>query len=67
MDQVFGPYGKEICALISKDPVQGIAGYGGSVHEALRDLAEELIRNGIWIEVTDARHPFTKGEPPADS
>jgi hypothetical protein len=59
--------GKEICALIGKDPVHWIAGYGGSVHEALRDLAEELVRNGIWIEVTDTRHPFTNDEPPAEA
>jgi hypothetical protein len=50
--------GKEICAMIGPDPVQGIAGFGDSVHEALRMLAEELVRNGVWIEVTDDRHPF---------
>src|ERR1700730_12878540 len=32
--------GEEICAMIGPDPVQGIAGYGASVHEALRDLAD---------------------------
>ncbi len=57
---------KEVCALIGQGPVQGIAGYGGPVHEALANLAEELIRNSIWIEVTDPRHPFTNGEPPAE-
>jgi hypothetical protein len=50
--------GKEICAMIGPDPVEGIAGYGDSVHEALRNLADELVGNGIWIEVTDRRHPF---------
>ena len=29
---------KEICAMIGKDPVEGIAGFGASVPEALHDL-----------------------------
>ena len=33
--------------------VEGVSGFGGSVHEALRDLADNLVREGIWIEVTD--------------
>ena len=49
--------GKEICAMIGPDPVQGIAAYGASVHEALRDLADMLIQSGVWIEVTDPNHP----------
>ena len=56
--------GKEICAMIGHDPVQGIAGYGKSVHEALRNLADELVKHGIWIEVTDPNHPFNWTEPP---
>jgi hypothetical protein len=32
--------GKEICAMIGKDPVEGIAGFGASVHEALHQLAD---------------------------
>jgi len=50
--------GKEICAMIGPDPVQGIAGYGPSVHDALRDLADQLVRFGVWIEVTDPSHPW---------
>jgi hypothetical protein len=56
--------GKEICAMIGPDPVQGIAGYGASVHEALRDLADELVQCGVWVEVTDPNHPFNWGDPP---
>jgi hypothetical protein len=56
--------GKEICAMIGHDPVQGIAGYGNSVHGALRNLADELVKHGIWIEVTDPNHPFNWTEPP---
>jgi hypothetical protein len=54
--------GKEICAMIGLDPVQGVAGYGPSVHEALRDLADQLVTFGVWIEVTDRNHPFQLGE-----
>jgi hypothetical protein len=50
--------GKEICAMIGPDPVAGICGYGASVHEALRDLADSLVRCGVWIEVTDPNHPW---------
>jgi hypothetical protein len=50
--------GKEICAMIGENPIEGIAGYGASVQEALRMLADELVRFGIWIEVTDRNHPF---------
>jgi hypothetical protein len=50
--------GREICAMIGPDPVQGISGYGGSVHEALRDLADNLGKFGVWIEVTDPDHPW---------
>jgi ribosomal protein L37AE/L43A len=56
--------GKEICAMIGMDPVQGIAGYGASVHEALRDLADQLVKCGVWIEVTDPDHPFDWSGPP---
>jgi hypothetical protein len=55
--------GKEICAMIGPDPVQGVAGYGLSVHDALRDLADQLLRCGVWIEVTDPNHPFNSTEP----
>lgn len=56
--------GREICAMIGPDPVAGIAGYGPSVHEALRDLADQLVRFGIWVEVTDERHPWSPPTPP---
>jgi hypothetical protein len=50
--------GKEICAMIGPDPVQGVSGYGASVHEALRDLADNLVKFGVWIEVSDPNHPW---------
>ncbi|MGO9257100.1 MAG: hypothetical protein ACLQU1_12465 [Bryobacteraceae bacterium] len=56
--------GKEICAMTGPDPVQGIAGYGSSVHEALRDLADQLVTCGVRIEVTDINHPFNWSESP---
>ncbi len=52
----------EICAMVGKDPVQGVAGYGRSAPEALRDLAGELIRCGVWIEV-----PIERSRPPGAS
>lgn len=51
--------GDQIGALIGKDPVQGIAGFGPFVQEALRDLADQLVKNCIWIEVADPDNPLT--------
>src|SRR5690349_10389584 len=56
--------GNEICAMIGEDPVQGVAGFGPSVSEALRDLANQLTECGVSIEVTDPDHPFNWTEPP---
>jgi hypothetical protein len=50
--------GKEICAMIGPDPVNGVAGYGHSAHEALRELADMIVNKGVWVEVTDVRHPW---------
>jgi hypothetical protein len=50
--------GKEICAMIGPDPVQGISGYGASVHDALQDLADNLVKSGVWIQVSDPNHPW---------
>lgn len=51
----------EICALIGQDPVSGIAGFGPSVHEALRDLADALVREGVWVEVPEEIEPGEAG------
>jgi hypothetical protein len=45
--------GNQICALVGPDLVQGVAGFGDSVHDALRELADNLVREGVWIEVTN--------------
>ena len=45
--------GNQICALIGPDLVAGVAGFGDSVHGALRELADNLVHEGVWIEVTN--------------
>jgi hypothetical protein len=45
--------GNQICALVGPDLVAGVAGFGDSVHDALRELADNLVREGVWIEVTN--------------
>jgi hypothetical protein len=45
--------GNQICALVGPNLVKGVSGFGNSVHEALRDLADNLVREAVWIEVTD--------------
>ena len=46
--------GSQICALIGPDLVQGVAGFGDSVHDALRDLAANLVTEGVWVEVSNS-------------
>lgn len=50
--------GNQVGAMIGKDPVQGMAGYGDSVHAALRDLADQLVAQGVWIAVADPENPL---------
>jgi hypothetical protein len=45
--------GNLICALVGSDLVVGVSGFGAAVHEALRELADNLVREGVWIEITD--------------
>jgi hypothetical protein len=45
--------GNQICALVGPDLVAGVAGFGDSVHDALRELADNLVQEGVWIEVTN--------------
>ena len=44
--------GNKFCALAGPNLVEGISGFGDSAHEALRDLADNLVRESVWIEVT---------------
>ena len=48
--------GNQIGALVGRNLVEGVSGWGDSVHEALRDLADNLVSEGVWIEVTDGRN-----------
>jgi hypothetical protein len=45
--------GNQVCALVGKNLVEGVSGYGATVPEALRDLADQMIRLGIWIDVME--------------
>jgi hypothetical protein len=51
--------GNQICALVGKDLVVGVSGFGYSVHEALRDLADRLIAEAVWVEIEDDEAEFT--------
>jgi hypothetical protein len=44
--------GNRVCALVGPDLVAGAAGFGDSVHDALRELADNLVQE-FWIEVTN--------------
>ena len=45
--------GNQIGALVGSNLVEGVSGWGDNVHEALRDLTDNLVREGVWIEVTE--------------
>lgn len=43
----------KICALVGPDLMRSVSGLGDSVHKALADLTSNLVKDAIWIEVTD--------------
>jgi hypothetical protein len=45
--------GNQICALIGRDLQAGAGGFGGTVPEALRDLARNLEQWQVTVEVED--------------
>lgn len=47
--------GNAMSALIGDDLVVGVSGFGDSVDHALRDLADDLVEEAVWIEVADDR------------
>jgi hypothetical protein len=48
--------GSQVCAFVGPETSDsGVAGFGDSVHEALRQLADRLVDQGVWIEVTERR------------
>jgi hypothetical protein len=47
--------GNALCALVGPDLVEGVPGFGDSVHDALRELAATLVHEAVWIEVPEHR------------
>src|SRR4051812_9101756 len=45
--------GNQICALAGPDLLIGVSGFGDSVIDALRDLADNLEREAVGIEIAD--------------
>jgi hypothetical protein len=45
--------GNLMCALVGPDLVVGVSGFGAAAHDALRELADNLVREAVWIEITD--------------
>jgi hypothetical protein len=42
-----------MCALVGEDLVVGVSGFGAMVHDALRDLADHLVQEAVWIEIPE--------------
>jgi hypothetical protein len=49
--------GNLVSALIGEDLVVGVSGFGDTIPAALRELAENLIREAVWIEIPDQEMP----------
>ena len=47
--------GNLISALVGSDLVIGVSGFGDTAHDALRDLADHLIEEAVWVEVPDRK------------
>lgn len=45
--------GNLVSALAGEDLVIGVSGFGTSVHDALVELAENLVNEAVWVEVLD--------------
>jgi hypothetical protein len=45
--------GNLISAVVGPDLVEGVSGFGDAVHDALRELADHLIQEAVWVEITD--------------
>jgi hypothetical protein len=43
--------GNLISAIVGPNLVEGVSGFGEAVHDALRELADNLIAEAVWIEV----------------
>ena len=46
--------GNLISAVVGRDLVVGVSGFGDAAHDALRELADHLIEEAVWVEITDA-------------
>jgi hypothetical protein len=47
--------GNLVSALIGEDLVIGVSGFGNTIPEALRELADNLICEAVWIEIPDQK------------
>jgi hypothetical protein len=47
--------GNLVSALIGKDLVVGVSGFGETIPDALRELANNLIGEAVWIEIPDRK------------
>src|SRR4029453_2318353 len=51
--------GNQISALVGRNLVEGVSGFGDAVHDALRELAHNLVREAVWVDIADAAElPF---------
>lgn len=59
--------GNLISAVVGPNLVEGVSGFGDGVHDALRELADHLIEEAVWVEIRD-REPLDPAEVrPCDS
>lgn len=47
--------GNLVSALIGEDLVVGVSGFGNTIPDALRELADNLIYEAVWTEIPDQK------------
>ena len=48
--------GNLLFALVGPNLVEGVSGFGDSVHDALRELADNLVKEAVWVSVTGGQN-----------
>lgn len=52
--------GNMIGALVGPDPVEGVPAYAETVHGALQELADNLVKESVWVEIPHRRFAFSE-------
>jgi hypothetical protein len=55
--------GNLISAVVGPNLVEGVSGFGEAVHDALRELADNLLAEAVWIDIDQDKIDLAKVRP----